>query len=288
MLQIMTDKDLRELFPFLYNHRITSQNDVRIDALSQMYIAYNDSISVLACDNYVQRRKITRKIDLLYRMMDRSSVKGLLRMYRLTKDVMMRIYGPKDEECSKSYYKLLNAYMRHPSPDEELTVMQCIVYELGNIAGNNTEFDFYPWFQEKCRQWVSELNDEGRWPELPSETAVLRLQLLQDNSRVFRDTDLDSSVLRAYDYYRKFLIIPNRITAADLPLLGTWYDLLRTPDLIPYEPDLQKQIAQLLEDFAATVKPHSDAWYFATSYAVVQCCVEQIDRVQQELLLRPA
>ena len=284
----MTEKDLRELFPFLCNHRIASQSDVRIDALSRMCVAYNDLVCVLACDDYAHRKKTARKVDSLYRIMDRSSAKGLLRMYRLTKDVTMAIYGPKDEECSKLYYELLDAYMLHPTPDEELAVMQCIVYELGDIAGNNTEFDFYPWFRERCQQWISDLNDEGRWPELPPETALQRLRLLQDNSCVFRDTSLNSSALRAYDYYRRSLTLPNRITAADLPLLGAWYDLLRVPGLIPYDPALQKQIGLLLEDFASTVKPRSDAWYFATSYAVVQCCADLIDRAQRELLQQPA
>lgn len=284
----MTEKDLRELFPFLCNHRIASQSDVRIDALSRMCVAYNDLVCVLACDDYAHRQKITRKADSLYRIMDRSSAKGLLRMYRLTKDVTMAIYGPKDEECSKLYYELLDAYMLHPTPDEELAVMQCIVYELGNIAGNNTEFDFYSWFCERCQQWISDLNDEGCWPELLPETALQRLQLLQDNSCVFRDTSLNSSALRAYDYYRRSLTLPNRITAADLPLLGALYDLLRVPGLVPYDPALQKQIGLLLEDFAATVKPRSDAWYFATSYAVVQCCADLIDWAQRELLQQPA
>ena len=280
----MTGKDIRELFPFLCNHRIASQSDVRLDALSRMCIAYNDLICMLACDDYEHRQKISRKIDSLYRVMNPSSIDGLLKKYRLTKNVTMAIYGSKDEECSELYYRLIDKYLEHPAPGDEIAVMQCIVYEIGNIAGNNTEYDFYPWFRERCRQWISELNEMGCWQELPTKTALRRLQLLQDNSRIFRDTDSDSDILRVYNYYRARLILPGQITAEDLPLLSAWYDLLQIPGLVPYEPALLQQIAGLLDDFAATAEPRSDAWYFATSYAVTQCCADIIDQVQREMM----
>ena len=280
----MTGKDIRELFPFLCNHRIASQSDVRLDALSRMCIAYNDLICMLACDDYEHRRKISRKIDSFYRVMDCSSIDGLLQKYRLTKNVTMAIYGSKDEECSELYYRLIDKYLKHPAPGDETAVMQCIIYEIGNIAGNNTEYDFYPWFRERCRQWISELNEMGCWQELSTETALRRLQLLQDNSRIFRDTDFDSDILCAYNYYRAHLILPGQITAEDLPLLGAWYDMLRIPGLVSYEPALLQQIAGLLDDFAVTVEPRSDAWYFATSYAVTQCCADIIDQVQREMM----
>jgi len=80
----MTEKDIWEFFPFLYNHRITSQRTVRLDALSRMCIAYNDLICMLACNDYEHQRKITRKIDSLYHVIDGSTINGLVQKYRLT------------------------------------------------------------------------------------------------------------------------------------------------------------------------------------------------------------
>ena len=68
-------------------------------------------------------------------------------------------------------------------------------------------------------------------------------------------------------------------------MLGAWYDLLRIPGVVPYEPDLLCRIARRLEDFAAAAEVRSDAWYFAMSYAVVQGCADAIDKVQCETML---
>lgn len=275
---LMDKVALHLLFSFLEHSRITTLNEVQIDALSRMYVAINDLTCTLPVNDYGDRRKILRRIDALYRGLDRSSVGGLLRMYRLTKEVAMTVYGPKDRECSALYCKLIDEYLKNPSPSGETAAMQCIVYEIGNIAENNTEFDFYSWFQDRCRQWVSGLDESGCWPGLPIETALQRLRLLKDNSCVFRDSGLDSETLRAYGYYRSGLVLPDRATAADLPLLGAWYDLLRIPGLMPYEPKLSRRIARLLEDFAATAEARSDAWYFALSYAVVQDCADLMEK----------
>ena len=279
---------LHLLFSFLDHSRITGLNEVRIDALSRMYLAFNDLICTLAVNDYEDRRKIARRINSIYRGLDRSSIVGLLRMYRLTKEVAMAVYGPKDEECSALYYELLDGQLEHLSPAEEIAAMQCIVYEIGNIAGNNTEFDFYPWFQERCREWVAGLDESGCWPGLPVETALQRLQLLKDNSCVFRDKALDAEVLRAYDHYRSGLILPERTTAEDLPLLGAWYDLLRIPGLVEYEPALLHRIAQMLEEFAAATEVRSDVWYFAMSYAAVQGCADVVEAAEREMMQQTA
>lgn len=285
---LMDKATLRLVFSLPDHSPAAVLNDVRIDALSRMYIAINDLIWTLPVDGCEDRRKIVRRIDSLYRGLDRSSVAGLLRMYRLTKEVAMAVYGPKDQECSALYYELLAGRLEHLSSAEEIAAMQCVVYEIGNIAENNTEFDFYPWFQERCRQWVSGLDASGCWPELPVEMALQRLQLLRDNSCVFRDASLDSDMLRAYDHYRSGLILPERITAGDLPLLGAWYDLLRIPGGVPYEPDLPCQIARRLEDFAAAAEVRSDAWYFAMSYAVVQGCADLVGKAEREMMQQTA
>lgn len=279
---------LHLLFSFLDHSHITSLNEIRIDALSRMYLAFNDLTCTLAVNDYENRRKIARRIDSVYRGLDRSSVVGLLRMYRLTKEVAMAVYGPKDEECSALYYELLDGRLEHLSQEEEIAAMQCIVYEIGNIAGNNTEFDFYIWFQDRCREWISGLDESGCWPGLSVETALQRLQLLKDNSCVFRDSALDSEVLRAYDHYRSGLILPERTTAEDLSRLEAWYDLLRIPGLVEYEPALLRRIAQMLEEFADTVEVRSDAWYFAMSYAVVQGCADVVEAAEREMMQQTA
>ena len=73
----MTEADLRALLPFLYNHRVKGQNDVRIDALSRMFLAVGDLVCVTSLHNYALRHKIICRIDTLYRDMERSSVEGL-------------------------------------------------------------------------------------------------------------------------------------------------------------------------------------------------------------------
>lgn len=247
----MNPEKLRNLLPFLYNHRVCAQSACRIDALSRMYLAVNDLICVSAIDDYENRKKITHKINALYRVIDRTSASGLRRMYRLTKESTLTVYGIKDTECSRLCNDLLAGYVKNPDPAQELDIMACIVYELGNIADDVTGLDYYPFFQTKCRQWINELDADGRWEGISQETAVRRLALLQDNSCIFRDDRFDDTLLQAYNYYSEQLTLPVKITADQLPLFGAWYDLLRIPGIFPCVPERLKQVARLMEQFAS-------------------------------------
>lgn len=93
-------------------------------------------------------------------------------MYRLTKESTLTVYGIKDTECSRLYNDLLAGYVKNPDPAQELDIMACIVYELGSIADDVTGLDYYPFFQTKCRQWINELDTDGRWEGISQETAV--------------------------------------------------------------------------------------------------------------------
>ena len=35
-----------------------------------------------------------------------------------------------------------------------MDVLRCIAYELGNVMGDNTELDYYPFYRAKCGQWA--------------------------------------------------------------------------------------------------------------------------------------
>ena len=153
----MTETDLQVLLPFLCNHRIKGQSEVRIDALLRMYLSISMLCCVASSCDYLNCNKIIRKMDILYQIMDRTSVNGLCRMYRLVKESAWGVYGKKDEECSGLYYRLLDSYLKDPDPGQELDVLRCIAYELGNVMGDNTELDYYPFYRAKCGQWVGEL-----------------------------------------------------------------------------------------------------------------------------------
>lgn len=284
----MTEQDLRALFPFLCNHRLTDQSAARLDALSRMLLACNDLACMSACgqgDGF--GRRIVRKIDSLYRAMDRTTLSGLLRMYRLTKEVSMGCYGSKDEECSALYCQLMSRYFDRPVPGEELAAMRCTVYEIG-AAEKSTELDFYPWFRERCRQWVAAANETGCWSGLPVAAALGRLELLEANDRLFGDRSLEGDILKIYDRYRRGLTVPACASAEQVAELGGWYDLLLRSELFPGDPALSRRIARSLEAFAASARPRTDAWYCALSYAVVQCAADSIGRIQEELLQRIA
>lgn len=274
----MTEKELQDFFPFLCRHRVRRQNEVRVDALSRMYIAVGDLPGSASLQGFDLRRKLVRKIDSLYNALDGSSIPNLRRMYRLTKE-FPAVCAERDEACRTLCYNLLDRYMKHPNPEEEIEAMRCIVYELGGILEDNTGFDYYGYFLSTCRRWIAELADGNHWPGLPVETALQRLELLQDNYYVFRDGRFNDALLRVYARYRKQFVLPERVASGQLPLLGAWYDLLCVPGLFPEEAGLLKRIAGLLEDFAAAEKFRSDAWYYAVSYAVVQGCADVSDCV---------
>lgn len=281
----MTETDLRALLPFLCDHRVQGQSDARIDALSRMYLAVDDLLCVTSLHDYAIRRKIGRKIDAFYRVMDRTSVRGLCWMYRLAKESAWAAYGEKDGECSELYYGLVGNYLKNPDPCQEQDVLRCIAYELGNVVDDNTELDYCSFYRTKGEQWGGELDADGCWQGLSPGKAVGRIEALQNYYYAFRDDRFNGVVLRASDYYKKRLTLPESIVSErQLPLLGAWYDLLRIPGIFPYEQDLPGRIAGVMQDFACAAEPRSDAWYFATSYTVVQCCSDIVDKVQREMM----
>lgn len=286
----MTEKDLRDLLPFLCNHRVAGQGRVRVDALSRMYISYNDYICVSSFDDCAVRGKVARKADALYHALclsgpdaadgnGLSGIKWLARMYRLTKDMSMAVYGKKDEDCSRKYHELMPGYMS--SPDDEIAAMQCVVYELGNALGDIGAMDYYAWFRERCSSWISDAGAAGCWDNIDEMTALQRLALLQDNSRVFGDAGFDREACSIYKVYRSRLSMPMCLSNDSLPFYGAWYDLLKKSDLYPYEPLLQKQIAVLMENFALAAGYRTDGWYTSTAFAVEQCCAEAMSAMQK-------
>lgn len=90
---------------------------------------------LIACNNWVcttgygepeLRHRIADGTDTLYHTIDRSSVSGSLRMYRLTKEATSALYGAKDEECSRLFHKFAGNLPEHPAPIEKIATMQCI------------------------------------------------------------------------------------------------------------------------------------------------------------------
>lgn len=284
----MTAKELQKLLPFLYNHRIKGQREERVDALIRMYVAIHDMICVTSLYDYENRRRTLRKIDALYKTLNRTSVKGLCRMYRLTKEVTLSVYGEKDMTCSALYHELLDRYLGNPDSSQELDVMRCIVFELGNVLEGNVELDYYEFFRNKSRQWISELDADGCWDGLAVDTALSRIDILQYNYYAFQDASLNDAILKAFHYYKTHVVFPREATAEDLRWLGAWYDLLRSPGFLPRDQELLARIARIFGDFAATANVGSDAWYEATGYAVVHCCANVIADMERELLLRIA
>lgn len=284
----MTEKELQVLLPVLYNHRLKGQTDRRIDALIRMYVAIHDLICSTSLYDFESRSRAVRKINALFQVLDRTTIKGLCRMYRLTKEVALAVYGEKDLACRALYRELIGRYMKSPDASQETDVMQCIVYELGNVLDGNTELDYYEFFRNRSRRWISELTVDGCWSGLPPEAALRRIDILQYNYYAFRDESLNDAVLRAFHFYKMHLTLPTKAAAEDLPWLGAWYDLLRTPGLLPEEPGLLKQLARLFDDFAATAEYHSDGWYVATSYAVVECCAGIMAEMERKILQRIA
>lgn len=280
----MTEKDLHLLLPFFLSHRVKGQSEVRLDALSRIYLVLNDLACVTSLRDYAGRAKIIRKIDMLYRAADRTSVGGLCRMYRLCKEAALAPYGEKDRECSELHDGLIGRYMERPDAAQEDDALRCIAYELGNIVDDDTESDYHPFYRMRATQWAAGLDADGCWKGLAPEKAVRRIGLLQEYGYAFRDSRFNGAVLRAYNYYKGLLSLSGNPASGSLPLLGAWYDLLRVPGILPYEPGLLGRIAGRMEKFAATAEPRSDAWYFAVSYAVVQCCTDIMDKVQREAM----
>ncbi len=99
--------------------------------------------------------------------------------------------------------------------------------------GDNTELDYYPFYRAKVRAMGRRTGYEGCWRRLPQEIAVRRIELLQNYSDAFRDDRFHDAVLRAYNYYKKRLVLPENAVAEQLPLLTAWYDLLRISGAFP-------------------------------------------------------
>lgn len=279
----MDKRNPQELLSFACNLPTDRSNTIRIDAIVRIHLALNDLFCTQYADDLAARKKIMDRIDTLYMMQDRCSIGGLCRMYRLAKETTATLYGTKDELCSRTYRELLDNRVRRPKPAEELDIMQCIVYELGDIPTGNAELDYYSFFRARCTAWQKTQTPAGYWPGVSEEIALRRIALLRDNYYVFGQTLFNDTALRAYTYYRIRRQAPRQITVAELIRLGGWYDLLCDEGMYPGEPEVRSHIGRSFAFFAETTKPYSDEWYIASSYAAVHRCFVLTDELPDKI-----
>lgn len=286
----MDNKALNELYRFVIRHKLHAQSSVRMAALARMLVAYNNLVCMTAENDYDERDRIIRKIDALFDAVDCRDTGGLLLRYRLTKDVMLAVYGDRDVECGDAYRDIVGRFVtsvdRVGMTLDELDTMKCVVYELGNIFGDNTQFDYYPWFRERCEEWICGIGENGSWQSVDLAVAARRLGLLEDNRCVFNDCSFDDRMLSAYGYYKAEFerVFQSLNTHGDIGMLGAWADLLRMPGFLPCDTDLYDRVLGRMETIAGTVQPRSDIWYTAMSYVVEHRCLSIVGKAQEEML----
>lgn len=279
----MDKRNPQELLSFACNLPTDRSNTIRIDAIERIHLALNDLLCTQYTDDLAARKKIMDRIDTLCMMQGRCSIGGLCRMYQLAKETTATLYGTKDEYCSRTYRKLLDDCAQQSDPAEELDVLQCIVYELGDIPTGNTELDYYPFFRERCTAQQKTQTPAGYWPGVSEEIALRRIALLRDNYYVFGQTLFNDTALRAYTYYRIRRQAFRQTTVDELIRLGGWYDLSCDEGMYPGEPEVRSHIGRSFAFFAETAKPYSDAWYIASIYATVYRCFVLADELPDKI-----
>ncbi|MCM1197926.1 MAG: hypothetical protein NC308_03470 [Clostridium sp.] len=307
----MTEISLRELLPRLYGRQFSGISAGRADALSRMYLAYSTFLCTMEYDNICGRNMLSDSMESLYRYIrdmfvsahpghlegfDRIEsgangftwIRALELMYRLTKEVPMAINGEKDVECTCLYSRILPGVISSPGTEDEISAMRCIVYELGNVYGDRSGLDFYPWFRSVCLRWLTEVDASGIWPGLTVETAMERLLLLQDNSLVFSDSSLDSAAKDIYRSYLCRLSLPLQLTENNMAEYCAWHELMSDSYLYQCDKGDAGRLAGLIEDFAGSLPEYSDGWYMAMSYVVAQCCREAIAAAGESIFLEIA
>lgn len=178
---------------------------------------------------------------------------------------------------------VLEAYFRDraamPSDREQTAACLCLLDWFYFMEDTEDE----PWMQylkATVESWSASYTPDG-WPDITTETALARIEVLSRNSYMLLDPSHDSIVRAAFLHYsRKAAASP----ALPYTALGRLYDLATGGDSLPEEQEAAHTATAGLSRLESASAPGSDTRLYCTSYRIADLCRSITRRLQDEVL----
>lgn len=285
----MTELKLHELYAFVCGHSMDGLSAKVKDSLARILISFDSLAFCGLAGDWFSRTRLLTAVDALYGSVSSDSFADLIVKYRLSKELSFSQYGKKDEECSKIYETLMTRKMERISPEDEVDMLRCIIYEWGNVAIDLDEVEDVRLMKEICRKWMASVNPETYlWDGLDSDIiAVRRLQLLQYYLYRCRNPKSQFPISEICDAYRA-RFREQADSTVDIALVCAWYDYYRFYNYQETPKDSIDEISSLLSSCLDLYLPNAQTtdsnFYPALASITEQTITDLIETAQREMV----
>lgn len=268
----MTDQELHELFDFVCNHPTDGLSASVQDSLARILISFDSLAFCGQTEEWLSKERYRTVADSLYESASSCDFAGLAVKYRLCKELAFVPYGSKDEECTAIYDSLFSIIGDVMPEADEIRMLECIIYEWGNVISGADEIPDFKMFKSVCRRWLESVSRTSfLWTGLSEVLAVKRIRLLQYYSLRFSSDDSALMTAQIRDaYLARFR--NDGPESLDIALAASWYDCLRdAPDCGASltAASIAQMLSSCLPLFPVSPECGDEHWYMAVS-AVLQ------------------
>lgn len=280
----MTELKLHELYAFVCGHSMDGLSAKVKDSLARILISFDSLAFCGLAGDWFSRTRLLTAVDALYGSVSSDSFADLIVKYRLSKELAFSQYGKKDEECSKIYETLMTRKRDDISPENEVDMLKCIIYEWGNVEGDLNEVEDVLLLKRICRKWIDSINPEtNMWDSSASDIiAVRRLQLLQYYA--YRCNNPQTGFLLeniCSAYWTKFR--EQADSSVDIALASAWYDYFRFCNYHETQSASLAEISSLLSSCLALYLPaaeQTDTNFYPALASVTEQTVTELIEAQ--------
>lgn len=295
----MIPETLQQLLPLLPEVPAAPVSEVRLSALSRIYISIYKLIVVNDLDAELgDRARYERMIDALFangwagylRLSDFETRGRLLHtLFSLTFEPGAVADEHRAKVCVRAADALVREYLalRGETPPEvdpagQADVMRCAA-DLA-FPGMNDRRAYRICYRGRLAAWAAALGKEGSWPGLSRNDALRRIGLMNRDSYMFPEGGYESEARRAFAHYVQGFEFPESPESFGWPEildLGLLYEILAQGNLWRVDEALVGRIVSEVRNFATRhAGTDADEWVYCLSILVQHAC-RQLDEALQ-------
>ena len=193
------------------------------------------------------------------------------------------------ECCSRYMHEIISAWLDGKGQAEgwaaEYPVLRTIADCCYEVPRRQRGDRAYAYLASRIAAWTAAL-EEGEWQGVSAEEALQRIDIMCRDAYMYMDGARDRRMERLYDrcYERVMAEMEQRerMTMADCRMLTLLYDIA-VYGLRRAESDRVAHIVQLARRGVHTLRERSDARLLCRALCIDSLCMEQAQRVEQEI-----
>jgi hypothetical protein len=262
----------------------------RLLAQSRAFLALYRWVITVGCDHPSgSRTEWMQRLAKLFRVLykkgsvttDFAELSRLLSaMYLLTGETELAYEQTHTDLCRTAGERLFADYEQllsdHRHSDRSNLLSEALFchsitdYYYPEAAVGDEWFDRY---QTILDRWASQLvSSAAGWQDVDDNVALVRMEVMNRNSYMFRDRQYDTQIAQVYRYYLPRLLHPEQLQRHAAYMLGTCYDVVMQGNAYPIDRHGAKQLAEELHRRAQALPVGSDEWLYALSYYIESLC----------------